>query len=239
LKRLRTLSIEGISLNGESFRHIGRLTELETLQIHGSIPSPLGSVLALEGGIEQRDLQFLPDLRRLRRIDITSYDEVGNETCRCLQHLGRLQEVSFDRTSVTDAGVRALANLPNLTTLKLSETEVTGKAFDEPWAAPIRELDLSRTKISSDNVAYLVNLTELNQLNLSFTDISNEALVDVARIDAIRSLDVRHTHVSEGGLAVLSNRSGLVVRLATPVEPALRNEPFWSGGATEFSVTIP
>jgi len=76
---------------------------------------------------------------------------------------------------VTDAGLRHLVKLENLTGLHLGETEITDAGLQYvQHLTMLKKLWLHNTQVSDKAVTYLANLKALEQLEIYETKISEE-----------------------------------------------------------------
>jgi len=92
-----------------------------------------------------------------------------------------LVSLDLSATSVTDSGLRLLANAVELRSLRLSETDVTNAALD-----------------------FLAELPNLESLNLHSTGIGNEAVAKLAAMTQLRKLYLWRTGVDEDGMRKLA-----------------------------------
>jgi len=112
--------------------------------------------------------------------------------------------MSVISTKVTDAGLKELAPLKNLSTLDLSGTAVTDAGLKE--LAPLKNLtslDLFRTAVTDAGLKELAPLKHLTSLNLAHTKVTDAGLKELAQLHNLTSLDLRVTHVTQAGMEEL------------------------------------
>ncbi len=90
--------------------------------------------------------------------------------------------VSLGYTKVTDAGLKELAPLKNLTTFNLNGTEVTSAGLKE--LAPLKNLtnlDLWGTKVTDAGLKELANLKNLAALDLGRTEVTDAGMKELQK----------------------------------------------------------
>lgn len=92
--------------------------------------------------------------------------EFGDEQVKLLAPLQQhLVSVSFANTKITDAGLKALEKMPNLTNLRLDQTGITDAGLKHLLALPaLKYLNLNGTGISTAGLASLNQLKELRRV---------------------------------------------------------------------------
>ena len=203
LRRLRTLTINWpkAGMPRATLRAVASLEQLEELGLYGLTD------------LRSDDLAPLGALRGLRKIGIDAAP--GDEAC--LDHLGavgRLTSLSFAGTRVTDAGLRRLvARAPRLRSIGLDGPLLTDRGIEALADLPDLEfLNLmsprpQRTRFSDASLVALGRLGSLKDLFLNggrFTDVGLDAVrgcpFDRLNLDAIEA--------SEAGIArLLAGRS--------------------------------
>jgi hypothetical protein len=109
-----------------------------------------------------------------------SQQKADDETLAHVGHLGRLENLSLERTAITDAG---LAHLKGLTRL--------------------RYLWLERTAITDAGLAHLKGLTGLRQLYIDDTLVSDAGLAHLKGMTGLISLSITGSHVTDDGVLEL------------------------------------
>lgn len=143
---------------------------------------------------------------------------------------GRVNSASFSRRSLTVQNLELLATLPDLTTLRLYETDATDEAVRELRSLhSLRSLDLGFCqrltdasvndivyhrrlqflnlgfcrRITDEGFAKLAQLQQLRVLNLSVTSLSDAGLASLTKLKQLTSLDIDNTRVTDAGVVSL------------------------------------
>jgi len=112
-----------------------------------------------------------------------------------------LKTLGLRLTGIADADLAILESLPNLESLDLSGTYVTGEGLKYlACSLNLRKLMLTDTQIDDAGLAHLASLTELEALYLDRTRVSNAGLKHLARLPNLRELTVSNTAVTDAGL---------------------------------------
>ena len=107
---------------------------------------------------------------------------------------------------ITDAGLKHLAGLSNLTYLDLINTPVTDAAFVELAHLPkLTTLFLDRTSVTDLGLAQIRGVSHLRELSLCRLPISDTGLANVRGLPNLRSLRLCETRVTDAGLASLAD----------------------------------
>lgn len=158
-------------------------------------------------GVTNRGLKHLTQLQRLEsfgasglRLTDGSLEIVGQ-----LKSLVRLNlEGLGERSHVSSSGIRALAELPRLRTLRLNSLHCLPITDDDlrllcRKLPLLEDLRLHGNKISDKGLASLPKLKNLQRLDLTAKRISASGLEALARIPRLRQLDLTtRTFVREG-----------------------------------------
>ena len=95
----------------------------------------------------------------------------------CSSDLKSLQSLDLDKTSVTDVGLKELAELKSLQTLDVSETGVTDAGLKElNELKDLQWLDLSRTKVTDAGLMQLKGLKRLKSMYLGDTEVTEAGI---------------------------------------------------------------
>ncbi len=138
LRGLQTLQLWGLDLSEEDMRAISKL-RITKLDIHGgqidnSSLQPLGNLQTLEHlllvkekGINDEGFAGLGVLGSLKEIDAS----FSNITGACFaQGFERLEKLRLTGCPIDNKSLKAIAKLPSLRTLGLSQTQVTGDGLE-------------------------------------------------------------------------------------------------------------
>jgi len=227
LPALRTLDVRWCpALNDEGFVHMGRCTQLETLNAGGS---GLG-----DGGMET--LAALPSLRVLR-VDGCALGDAG---LRHLRGVPSLEVLSAADTDVGNVGLAAVSRCPRLKALNVSHArhltdhgvaQLAARARGlESLAADTRcvsdasmeaigqlvnlhTLDLFGAHVTDLGALHLAKLTKLRQLMLCGGALTNASCAVIGRhLTALESLNLSNNdRISDAGAAWLLRLSALRV----------------------------
>ncbi len=133
LRDLRSLDLEESDIDTASLRHVKALRHLTHLGIQVDFhPS---------GRVEAAGLQYLKDLRELRDLDLSGV-EFRDQDLSPLYHVGTVRRLTLFGHSITDDGMKIVAKLPGLRSLKLSEVLVTNEGIGYLHDSHITELDV-------------------------------------------------------------------------------------------------
>jgi Leucine-rich repeat (LRR) protein len=113
---------------------------------------------------------------------------------------GKIIAVDLGRTTVVDADLTVVKELPALKSLDVDRSKITdaGLAHLEKLK-DLEALDLEFTAVTDAGLAKLKGLTGLKSLDLESTTITDESLKHLAGLKGLLQLDVRGTKVTEAG----------------------------------------
>ncbi len=116
---------------------------------------------------------------------------------------------------VTDANLQQLASLPSgkeaIGELKLSGSKVTNEGLAAlPNLPNLATLDLSGTVIDDNGLAPLANCPALQELNLSGTKITGRGLSDLAKNQNIKKLTITNSSIDLTGFVAIGSMTQLV-----------------------------
>jgi Leucine-rich repeat (LRR) protein len=130
-----------------------------------------------------------------------------------LKRLPRLKKVSLAHNPrITDAGLAALRDLPNLEGLDLNYTNIGDPGMEHVKALTrLQELRLSHTRVSNAGVDTIRGLSDLRTLVLSSTGITDPALETVKGFSKLETLKLCSTAITDKGLDALKDLKALRV----------------------------
>ena len=137
--------------------------------------------------IPAEDFRHLSALTSLKKANL---GDIAGLTDEALAHIGRLTSLThlyLHQGQFTDAGVKHLAGLKNLTRLVLGGNE------------PITDAGL----------ATLLALKTLEDLRISYTSVSDAGMKMLQQLPRLKKVRIIHTNVTDVGLGHLSQISGL------------------------------
>ncbi|MGC3966047.1 MAG: hypothetical protein QM775_01350 [Pirellulales bacterium] len=113
-------------------------------------------------------------------------------------HLGRSEQPGDD-------ALAPLANMPELTSLRLESTALTDAVFAHLAALPrLRGLQLNSSRVTGSRLAALASLPQLLHLNLSGSGVTDAALAALAKAEQLNRLDLSDMRVTDAGLRRLA-----------------------------------
>ena len=141
LTKLRELKLPGATVSGAALRHLGAMTDLDTLELIGPTAGE-ADVAPLLGHRELRHLRVRLAVRRetvaklaalpeIRTLHLTG-PGITDAAVAELAAAEGLEELSITHAPVTDAALATLAGLPRLRRLELVDTRANGPALAEP-----------------------------------------------------------------------------------------------------------
>ena len=167
LPMLRELDLRGYAVSDEGLQHLAGLTYLETLK--------LDDVSLTDAGLEH-----LAGLRSLRELSLRD-SRITENGLASLGRLGNLQRLDLGETAVTGAYFHLLAPLP-LEELSLDRTEISDDVLRHlAGMTTLRKLNLNYTRVTDAGLVHLRELKNLKWLHLGGTKVTREG---VERLDA-------------------------------------------------------
>ena len=110
-------------------------------------------------------------------------------------------EIGLSGTQITDAGLKDLAKLQNLTSLMLNGTKTSDEGLKE--VAKLQQLEqlyLSNTRITDAGLKDVAKMQKLTILHLVNTKITDEGLKEVAKLQELEWLFLDGTQTTDEGL---------------------------------------
>lgn len=176
--------------------------------------------------VTDRDLQWLPKLKRLRSLSValTGITDTG------MKHVASVKTMRWlhlDSTSVTDHGLLELRDLSELETLSLCGIQVSKASLGVLTCHNLKNLYLRHSTIGDDDLEvlsrfaslerlciddtvltnsgleHLVGLKELKELDLSGTKITDECLPSLRQFTSLEKLTLKNTAMSDSALSGL------------------------------------
>jgi internalin A len=216
-----------------ALRHIGRLSHVEKLDLHGPFVTDAG--LAHLKGLTNLSSLNIGDryFDCAGTINLLGTARVTDAGMPYLKGLTKLVFLDLDGTKVSDAGLVHLEGMTNLETLRLEDTRVTDAGLVHlEGMTQLKGLELGGTGVTDAGLVHLKTLIGLNALSLRGTRITDAGLAHLEQLTKLSELDLSDTRITDAGLAHLKSLTKLfdLDLRGTQVSPA---------GATELSLVLP
>src|SRR5579862_7819332 len=142
-------------------------------------------------------------------VDTQWIEDVGGAVVK--DPAGRITGVDLHASWVTDADLRRLVRLPNLTDLDLSLTRITDQGMQELKNLPgIVDLNLYYAEyVTDEGVAAIKGWRKLKRLNVHGAKISDTTLEHISGITTLESLNIGSAMVTDIGLERLTSLPNL------------------------------
>ena len=146
--------------------------------------------------------------------------KVGDAGMKHLCGFRQLRELFIGNTAVAGPGVEALACLPKLETVSLDRSSITDAALGHlKYLVHLRELDLSGAeKLNGTGLAALKGLTNLAKLDFFGSGVDDNGMKGVLSLGRLKSLNLFGTKVTGAGLAQIAELSELAQLDLTGIE---------------------
>jgi hypothetical protein len=129
-----------------------------------------------------RDLELLRNLPHVRAMDMNGSEVI---TDAGLRHVGRLTNLTdlriLECAGITDEGLAHLSGLKRLNHLLLQKCNMDGSGLRYLAHLPIEKLQLEFTPVTDAALEHVARFTRLTELSLQYTNVTNEG---VARLKA-------------------------------------------------------
>ncbi len=200
----------------------GLKRQLKSLNITGDEPELLEAQrLHLSGSdIDDDDLVDLAKFQSLKSLDLsnTQVTDAGitellkarsSETSNKLWP--QLESLNLRATRTKKAWIKFASQLPNLSSLDLSATDVTDE--DLAYIAPgffssLQEINLAETEISHNGLRNLTRRTALYFIDIQDTSIGDEAIETLLACEMVWGLKTRHTSLTYAGAQKIAKTIG-------------------------------
>ena len=164
---------------------------------------------ATDAGLE--DLRgLLEDPKEPLKAELISIYSLGSPrgiTDAGLKHLKGVTDLTtldLLDTQVTDSGLKNLAGLKHLEWLILENTKVTGAGLVHlKGMTNLVDLNLASTGVTDAGLGHLVGLASLEHLNLASTGVTDAGLGHLAGLTNLQELDLQGTKVTDTGVVKL------------------------------------
>lgn len=165
---------------------------------------------------------------RLLYIDDTPITDLGAER---LRNLRKLRNLTIFSSVIDDDGLASLEDLHELDQLRLGGQELTSAMLEHVKAPNLKSISLSGQGFDDRVVPYLHEMDKLEDLHLRHTQLTDAGLADLNSLKHLVSLDLEQCSLTGKGLLKLSDLKDLkLLELeGNPIEDpslsALKNFP--------------
>ena len=124
--------------------------------------------------------------------------------------LPSLRDLRISDTLVTGEGIRSLASLPRLESLTFFSNRISGVDLPAFAALPaLRHLSIGSKYISADSLTSLEGMSNLESLTLHRAPIGDEGAAITSRLPALTRLELVETALTDEGLRSIASMNGL------------------------------
>ncbi|MBW3597190.1 MAG: hypothetical protein KY475_07935, partial [Planctomycetes bacterium] len=154
----------------------------------------------------------LENLRSLRRIDLAGAREVSDEGLGHLRGLHRLKTLDLRTTSISNAGIAMLADLPNLEELQLgslgwppNRSVDDGGLLRVSQMGSLRDLYLWGGSFTDAGLEHLAEMMRLRLLWLQRTRVSDQGVTHLQKLQNLEVLALEQCEITDAGLPVVGS----------------------------------
>jgi len=200
LKSLKIININGtdsdpLSVTGEGFRHLTKLSQLHELWVR-------------KASVTDAGLANLSQLTSLRSLDLEQ-NKITDGGLAHLRGLVRLESLNLEKNSINGTGCKELAELGKLHWLMLDGDPVTDEGAEVIARLRVKELFLYGSKVTDSGAASLSKMKSLTLLRLTECPITDAAIKTLASLPNLEELHLRDTKVTGDGLQALASATKL------------------------------
>ena len=122
-----------------------------------------------------------------------------------LANLPDLVSLDLANTSMSGPGLKVVGTLKNLERLNLTLTPIT-----DPHLEPLRDLtklrvlSLASAKCTGEGFRFLGNLQQLENANFHFTPVNDAGLAGISAVTSLERLEIVHVHFTDAGAPALA-----------------------------------
>ena len=153
--------------------------------------------------VDDQTLALLPDISPADVIYLEIVDaSITDDGLKAVADLDRLERLSLRDLRITDRGLVHLAKLDRLRSLVVSESGVRGRALEELADSRIEQLHLYKSPLEDPVLVHLGRLP-LKHLTLSDVPVTDDGLAHLTGLVGLYTLNLSSTRISDSGLAHL------------------------------------
>ena len=193
LTHLRKLELGETLVDDRALEQLSGLSDMEELS--------LGQTLLTDGG-----LKYLRGMSKLKILSLSG--EISDKWLEQLGGLTHIKDLALysytKKTPVTDNGLAFLANMNELQTLSLWNSQVCGFGLKHLHnCQELRKLRLPDSKVCDEGLPYLKGFPALEYLDLSGSNITDAGLAQLEDLSHLKRLDLTRTKITDAGLGHL------------------------------------
>ena len=211
MQHLRTLDLAETQIDDGALRLINQLPSLSFLNIRGTRMTDVG-LAALEelqidslccGGdtLTDRGIEHIS----AKGVRLWGGANITDKALIALAHNPNLRSLTVDKTPITGSGLSAFQGHSSLTQLSFFETPITDGALAYlPGIPGLATLHLPATKVTDAGLVHLKNCKSLRDVNLNRTAITDNGLEHLAEVESLERLQLWETKITDAGIAKLA-----------------------------------
>lgn len=138
--------------------------------------------------LQPRHIRMLQGVQGLKQVSLARNHRVVDDHLEPLSQIGTLETINLTETEVTDAGVRLLARLPKLKTLRLAETGLDGSCFASFSRVSLTKLILNEAPISGEGLRSISRIKSLEWLDLNLVSLPAAEITHLRHCSNLRAL---------------------------------------------------
>jgi hypothetical protein len=145
----------------------------------------------------------------------------------------QLKRIRLYKTTLTDAGLKALEGIGKLEELRIDGSAITGEGLKLLADRPkLKIVDFGGAKLTNSNVGLLLALPALKELRLAGNPIGDQSAVLLAQIEGAEVLDLSATDISDVTLRTIQKIPNLKTLIVT-------NTKVTDSAARGFEMAVP
>lgn len=217
MKHLRELCVKDNHLDNDKTRHLGRLTDLEMLEIGGARRVTdegmvwLGRLQKLHT-LELSFGQYIPFDGRTHRPKQYHTKTPGDETFKQLSKLVGLRKLVLGSNSDVDGeGMRAISTLTELRHLELDSVELRDEHFAQlDGLVHLEHIDIGGKHLTAKSLVHLLSIEGLQLKHLRFPSVlTDEEVAMLAEHKRLTSLSIGGPGITDRSIGVLAGFGAL------------------------------
>lgn len=226
---LEILALYGCNITDKGLAHLGSMPSLKMLNLSGCPP---GSIDINNPRISDAGMAHLKRARTLERLDLPNTG-ISDKGLAHLSELSNLRSLSVGlRTGLSglpnhygDEGVKSLAKLRRLETLRIGGPHVTDAAMpDIASLSSLRELALYGCPITREGLSFLTALKSLEGLSIHRADLKKADLAILNQIPSLVELSVTPVGGGDGPINIAGLRRLQRLELGTMKKSIMIND---------------